>query len=427
MSTTTSIWRNCPSLPTPALEARRVADGAGARGRAEGAAGAHAAGRAGPGRVLRTGPAHLGRRASPPPSSSPPAGAFSGYLSSGVAARQERLRRTIGVLEPELQRREDERHRVGGGQRPAGGPGGIRLAGAPAGARARSVQPRGPARDGAVVGSCRAGHGVVEPRCRRTGRGRGPRRRPCVAQPVPRGARGLAAHRQTVVAAGVARQNVGPGQCRRRGTGRGAAGRGCSGGATVAAPRAFRERSGIHRSGARRPALPHSAAPAGGQSRGEPPCGRDQAAGAAGSRPAASGRRPPARRPTGCRPPEPRRAWSNSRSTTRWRSEGAHGRARRGVRAAAPVPRCSRRSSPPGGSGSFSRAWWLTCGPAPTRRPSKNARARCSWPRTRTVRRRRRTWIARSASSKRASPPEDRVAEVAAALAQAGAGQRAGR
>jgi hypothetical protein len=35
-----------------------------------------------------------------------------GYLASGVAARQERLRRTIGVLEPELQRLEDERHRA---------------------------------------------------------------------------------------------------------------------------------------------------------------------------------------------------------------------------------------------------------------------------------------------------------------------------
>ncbi len=34
-----------------------------------------------------------------------------GYLSSGVTARQERLRRTIGVLEPELQRRNEDRHR----------------------------------------------------------------------------------------------------------------------------------------------------------------------------------------------------------------------------------------------------------------------------------------------------------------------------
>ena len=38
-------------------------------------------------------------------------GAF-GYLSSGVLARQERLSRTIGVLEPELRRREEERHRA---------------------------------------------------------------------------------------------------------------------------------------------------------------------------------------------------------------------------------------------------------------------------------------------------------------------------
>jgi hypothetical protein len=35
-----------------------------------------------------------------------------GYLTSGVAARQERMRRTIGVLEPELQRLEDERRRA---------------------------------------------------------------------------------------------------------------------------------------------------------------------------------------------------------------------------------------------------------------------------------------------------------------------------
>jgi len=35
-----------------------------------------------------------------------------GYLSSGVVARQERLRRTIGVLEPELQRLDEERHRA---------------------------------------------------------------------------------------------------------------------------------------------------------------------------------------------------------------------------------------------------------------------------------------------------------------------------
>jgi len=35
-----------------------------------------------------------------------------GYLHAGVTARQERLRRTIGVLEPELQRREDERRRI---------------------------------------------------------------------------------------------------------------------------------------------------------------------------------------------------------------------------------------------------------------------------------------------------------------------------
>jgi hypothetical protein len=34
------------------------------------------------------------------------------YLSAGVTARQERLRRTIGVLEPALQRREEERRRV---------------------------------------------------------------------------------------------------------------------------------------------------------------------------------------------------------------------------------------------------------------------------------------------------------------------------
>jgi hypothetical protein len=34
-----------------------------------------------------------------------------GYLSADVTARQERLRRTIGVLEPESQRREDERRR----------------------------------------------------------------------------------------------------------------------------------------------------------------------------------------------------------------------------------------------------------------------------------------------------------------------------
>lgn len=35
-----------------------------------------------------------------------------GYLSAGVAARQERMRRIIGVLEPELQRQDDERHRA---------------------------------------------------------------------------------------------------------------------------------------------------------------------------------------------------------------------------------------------------------------------------------------------------------------------------
>jgi hypothetical protein len=34
------------------------------------------------------------------------------YLSAGVMAREERLRRTIGVLEPELQRQEEERRRV---------------------------------------------------------------------------------------------------------------------------------------------------------------------------------------------------------------------------------------------------------------------------------------------------------------------------
>jgi hypothetical protein len=35
-----------------------------------------------------------------------------GYLSAGVTAREARLRRTIGVLEPELQQREDERRRI---------------------------------------------------------------------------------------------------------------------------------------------------------------------------------------------------------------------------------------------------------------------------------------------------------------------------
>lgn len=35
-----------------------------------------------------------------------------GYLSSGVAATQERMKRTIGVLEPELQRLEDEHRRA---------------------------------------------------------------------------------------------------------------------------------------------------------------------------------------------------------------------------------------------------------------------------------------------------------------------------
>jgi hypothetical protein len=34
------------------------------------------------------------------------------YLSAGLTARQERLRRTIGVLEPELRRQDDERHRA---------------------------------------------------------------------------------------------------------------------------------------------------------------------------------------------------------------------------------------------------------------------------------------------------------------------------
>jgi hypothetical protein len=34
------------------------------------------------------------------------------YLSAGVTAREERLRRTVGVLEPELQRRDDERRRA---------------------------------------------------------------------------------------------------------------------------------------------------------------------------------------------------------------------------------------------------------------------------------------------------------------------------
>ena len=35
-----------------------------------------------------------------------------GYLSAGVTARQERMRRAIGVLEPELQRQDEERRRV---------------------------------------------------------------------------------------------------------------------------------------------------------------------------------------------------------------------------------------------------------------------------------------------------------------------------
>jgi hypothetical protein len=35
-----------------------------------------------------------------------------GYLSAGVTARAERLRRTIGVLEPERQRLDDERRRI---------------------------------------------------------------------------------------------------------------------------------------------------------------------------------------------------------------------------------------------------------------------------------------------------------------------------
>jgi hypothetical protein len=35
-----------------------------------------------------------------------------GYLTAGVTARQERMRRTIGVLEPELQRQDDERRRA---------------------------------------------------------------------------------------------------------------------------------------------------------------------------------------------------------------------------------------------------------------------------------------------------------------------------
>ena len=45
-----------------------------------------------------------------------------GYLTAGVTARQERMRRTIGVLEPELQRQDDERRRaaVGTCSRPNG-------------------------------------------------------------------------------------------------------------------------------------------------------------------------------------------------------------------------------------------------------------------------------------------------------------------
>lgn len=35
-----------------------------------------------------------------------------GYLATGVTARQERLKRTIGVLEPEIRRRDDERRRA---------------------------------------------------------------------------------------------------------------------------------------------------------------------------------------------------------------------------------------------------------------------------------------------------------------------------
>ena len=67
------------------------------------------------------------------------------YLSAGVTARQERLRRTIGVLEPALQRQEEDRPASRRGGRTGRGTGGVRLAGAAAGARDGGVQPGGSA------------------------------------------------------------------------------------------------------------------------------------------------------------------------------------------------------------------------------------------------------------------------------------------
>ncbi len=93
-----------------------------------------------------------------------------GYLHAGVTARQERLRRTIGVLEPELQRREDERRRAAVATARAGRAGRVRLAGTAPGAGPGSVQPRGAARGGTVGGPRRAGRRVLAPRGRWPGR-----------------------------------------------------------------------------------------------------------------------------------------------------------------------------------------------------------------------------------------------------------------
>ena len=216
-----------------------------------------------------------------------------GYLSAGVTARQERLRRTIGVLEPELQRQDEERRRAAvAAAREA-----ALAAFASQGPRlARVLEAFGAATPADVaISSIRVEPGVASWRLVVEGQAEGPtpgprtrrstssstrstRRRSSAIRPRRR--RCTHGHRIPPKTSDSGRPRLRQ-KTRRR---------------PAAAPRdaaALRDGPVVHRSRARRPALPDSPAAEHGQPRSQP---RGRTRPADGRRPRSHARRPPHRR-----------------------------------------------------------------------------------------------------------------------------------
>ena len=146
-----------------------------------------------------------------------------GYLTAGVTARQERMRRTIGVLEPELQRQDEERRRAAVGAAREAALGAFASQG-PRLARIHGGLRRGDARRCRdLLDSRGAGRGVLAARGGGPGGGARRRGRARDVQSVPQRARRVADHWPPVRAAVVARADIGSRRRHRTVAGRGSA------------------------------------------------------------------------------------------------------------------------------------------------------------------------------------------------------------